>query len=134
MVTGVQLYLEPDTPIPEKIQKRRHERREASLYNRWVPLLIIPEGAAFFTSGGAVLVELPEYRKPIEAFESLRVLEIRDGRGKLVHHNYYLCFKCGMLSGVKIADGNSASTNGVIRQTAAFKCALCGRSWSNELR
>ena len=88
--------------------------------------LEIRNGEALFYPNGGVVVKMPGSDEFWTAFKPMRVLEIRDLKGKLLARNYYLCTKCACLTGEMKVHKHSETFG---RIDAKFKCTKCNHQW-----
>lgn len=130
MVRGVCLTLEPGTRIPNwirnqtlnvKIGNKRH-----AISGRRLRFLEIKKGEASFCPGGGAEVKMPGSGNFWVAFQPLRVLEIADFEDGNMKRNYFMCAKCGTLTG-KIVSEKPSTVAG--RSDVVVRCTGCGFDW-----
>ena len=132
MRKGVKLLLESGTRVRKWIryQTLNVEVHRGRLKGRTIRFLTIRGGEASFIPGGGVQVKMPGSAESRCAFLPMKVLEIRDLRGKLIKRNHHLCTECANLTGKVESYKESTIIAGLADMT--FKCTLCGHQWKLE--
>lgn len=132
MKNGIKLLLEPGARVPNWIRNQtlNIEVGRERLNERPIRFLKIRKGEASFFPGGGVMVKMPGSDEFWDAFQPMKVLEIRDLKDDLIKRNHYLCTECATLTGKM--ENYEPSTVIAGRMDANFKCTQCGHQWKLE--
>ena len=128
MGNGVEILFESRTRVPLWVRNQtlNVQLGPGQFNGRRVRSLKIRNGEALFFPGGGVVVKMPGSDEFWDAFQPMRVLEIRDLKGNLIKRNHYLCTECATLTG-KMESYKSSDLAGLV--DGSFKCTECGHQW-----